>query len=109
MLLGETIAQLDELQLLLDPTPISLEEALTTARREVAALTPAEFSLYINNQAPALQVTRAFIEAFKIAFFAVVSADEPDWLHLDITEIGGHIEVRSDPPIQNYLQRRAPQ
>ena len=99
----EARAQLEELRALIDPTPIPFSEALIEARQAVAPLTPAEFALHINDQTGDLIVPRAFIEAFKVAFLAVVNADEVDWLHVDFYWRDGTLEVQSDPLLASYL------
>ena len=78
-------------------------EAITEVRQAVAPLTPAEFAFYINDQTEGLMVTRAFVEAFKVAFFAVIAADEVDWLHVDFYWDQGRLDVKSDPPLAHYL------
>ena len=71
----------------------------------MAPLTPADFALHINNQCGDLMVSQSFIEAFKIAFFALVDADEVDWLHIDFYYKNNQIVLRSDPPLAQYLDQ----
>ena len=99
----QVIGQLEELSTLLDPSLMPFSEAIVRARQVVAPLTPADFSLHINDQTGDLEVSLAFIEAFKVAFLALVTADEVDWLHIDFINENGRLKVSSDPPLKRYL------
>ena len=99
----EALSQIESLRTLIDPTPIPFGQAVTEVRQAVAPLTPADFAFHINDQTQNLTVTRSFIEAFKVAFLSVISADEVDWLHVDFFWEEGKLRVTSDPPLTYYL------
>ena len=103
--LNQSLNEMKSLITLLTPELIRFDEALVKARQAVAPLTPADFALHINNQCGELMVNQSFIEAFKIAFFALVDADEVDWLHIDFYYKNEQIVVRSDPPLAHYLDQ----
>ena len=101
--LNHSLNEIKTLQVLLSPSLIPFDEALVRARQAVAPLTPADFALHLNNQCGELMVSQSFIEAFKIAFFALVNADEVDWLHIDLYYRDGQLVLKSDPPLSQYL------
>ena len=101
--LTQVVKHLDDLAVYLDQTTIPFTEAIITIRQAVAPMTPADFAFHINNQTGDLHVTKAFIEAFKVAFLALVTADEYDWLHIDFFNQNGRLQVSSDPPLRSYL------
>ena len=103
--LNQSLNEMKSLITLLTPELIRFDEALVKARQSVAPLTPADFALHINNQCGELMVNQSFIEAFKIAFFALVDADEVDWLHIDFYYENKQIVVQSDPPLAQYLDQ----
>ena len=103
--LNQSLNEMKSLITLLTPELIRFDEALVKARQSVAPLTPADFALHINNQCGELMVNQSFIEAFKIAFFALIDADEVDWLHIDFYYENKQIVVQSDPPLAQYLDQ----
>ena len=104
--LGHSRQDLQSLLNLLSPELIEFDHALTQAREAVAVFAPADFALHINNQCGDLRVSQSFIEAFKIVFFALVKADEVDWLHIDFYYENNQLSITSDPPLAQYLDQQ---
>ena len=69
----------------------------------IASITPPDFSLTINYDSGDVMVPLGLIHALTIAFLALVSADEEDWLHLEISSSQGQVSVQSDPSLDRYL------